>query len=98
MDILTRAEDVAKLNRIFERMGYAIPKEKKFERKNAATRYRCESAFPIQRAGSEKTNQEVTSMDKPSVRPAIRNFRARAMEIGKQAVPDKARTDQNKER
>lgn len=98
LDILARAEDVAKLNRIFERMGYAIPKEKKFERKNAATRYRYESALPIQRAGSEKTNQEVTSMDKPSVRLAIRNFRARAMEIGKQAVPDKARTDQNKER
>ena len=33
VDILVRAEDVSKLNRVFERMGYAIPKEKKFERK-----------------------------------------------------------------
>ena len=28
VDILVRAEDVSKLNRVFERMGYAIPKKR----------------------------------------------------------------------
>ena len=98
VDILVRSEDVSKLNRVFERMGYAIPKEKKFERKNASTRYRSESASPIQRGGAEKTNQRVTSMEKPSVRLAIRNFRAQAIEIGKRAALEKAQKDQDKER
>ena len=98
VDILVRAEDVSKLNRVFERMGYAIPKEKKFERKKDQTRYRSASASPIQRVGSEKTNQRVTTTDKPSVRLAIRKFRAEALEIAKQNALEKARTDQSKER
>lgn len=98
VDILVRAEDVSKLNRVFERMGYAIPKEVKFERKKDLTRYRSASASPIQRVGSEKTNQRVTTTDKPSVRLAIRKFRAEALEIAKQNALEKARTDQSKER
>lgn len=98
VDILVRAEDVSKLNRVFERMGYAIPKEKKFERKKGQTRYRSASASPIQRAGSEKTNQRATTMDKPSVRLAIRNFRAQAIEIGKRAALEKTQKEQDKER
>lgn len=98
VDILVRAEDVSKLNRVFERMGYAIPKEKKFERKKDQTRNRSASALPIQRAGAEKTNQRVTSMDKPSVRLAICNFKAKAIEIGKQRALEKAQKEREKER
>ena len=98
VDILVRAEDVSKLNRVFERMGYAIPKEVKFERKKDQTRYRSASASPIQRVGSEKTNQRVTTTDKSSVRLAICKFRAEALEIAKQNALEKARTDQSKER
>lgn len=98
MDILVRAEDVSKLNRVFERMGYAVPKEKRFERKKDQTRHRSASALPIQRVGAEKTNQRVTSMDKSSVRLAIRNLSAQAIEIGKQRALEKAQKGQEKER
>lgn len=37
-------------------------------------------------------------MDKPSVRLAIRNFRAQALEIGKRAALEKAQKEQDKER
>lgn len=97
VDILAHAEDVSKLNRVFERMGYAIPKEKKFERKKVKTRSQLESALPIQRVGAEKTNQVVTTMVKPSAKQAVRKFRAEALEIGKQRALEKAQKEQNKE-
>lgn len=98
VDILAHAEDVSKLNRVFERMGYAIPEEKKFERKKVQPRHRSESALPIQWAGAEKTNQVVTTMNKPSVRQVIRKCGAEALEMGKQRILQKAQKEVDNER
>ena len=38
VDILAKAEDVSKLNRIYEQLGYTVPKKISADRKNAETR------------------------------------------------------------
>ena len=38
IDIMFKAEDVSKLNRIYEQLGYTVPKKISADRKNAETR------------------------------------------------------------
>lgn len=72
VDIMFKAEDVAKLNRIYEQMGYAIPKQLTQKRKNAETRRPQENALPTR--GDSHTKRDARS----SVRVAIRQMKAQA--------------------
>lgn len=73
VDIMFKAEDVSKLNRIYEQMGYAIPKPKnQGDRKKAFTR---------NPQGPESRAQEKGPMEndkRPSVREKIDHYRAAA--------------------
>ena len=74
VDIMAKAEDVSKLNRIFEQMGYPVPETKVLERKKAPTRLQQESASMTRGLGALPTNQTV-STKRPSVRAAIQRLR-----------------------
>lgn len=72
-DILTRAEDVSKINRIMERMGYPVP-SREYERKNADPRAPQGNISKERGNGSIPTNGRNTS-ERPSVREAVSKYR-----------------------
>lgn len=80
--IMAKAEDVSKLNRIFESMGYALPKEQAATRKKESARDPSNSDLTMQRAGAVKANQTLTT-DKPSVREKVDGLAAKAQEAQK---------------
>lgn len=72
-DILARAEDVSKINRIIERMGYPIP-IKENERKNADPRAPQGNRSKERGNGSMPTKERTTS-EKASVRDSLDSYR-----------------------
>ena len=77
LGIMARAEDVSKLNRMFDLMGYEVPKEQVMTRKKAPARDPSDKESTKQRAGFVRANQTLTT-DKPSVRKAIDRLRIKA--------------------
>ncbi len=75
VEVLCKAEDVSKLNRIFEKMGYPAPKEKVVDRKKAQTRRQPESASRTRGILVPDTNQTFTTDEKLSVRGALDQYR-----------------------
>lgn len=94
IDVMARAEDVSKLNRIFERMGYPVPNQKVFARKKEPTRLQQESASMMRWLGALNANQTV-STERPSVKAAIQKLQAAAkaaeqvQEKAREAIPAK---------
>lgn len=82
VDVLARAEDVSKLNRIFERMGYAMPEKKVVERKKGQARRPSESSLTTRGHGVPQAAQTL-SEEKTSVRKMLRKFQK---EAAKQAM------------
>lgn len=80
VDIMCKAEDVSKLNRIFERMGYDAPKKKIFDRKKEATRLQQDSDSMMRGFGAVQTNQ-TNRFDKPSVRQTLAHLKRVAQKI-----------------
>ena len=79
LSIMARAEDVSKLNRIFERMGYEMPKEQTMLGKKQSARHLSEKESQMQRAGLDKAGQTITT-DKPSIRAKIDEMREKTMQ------------------
>lgn len=80
IDVMAKAEDVSKLNRIFERMGYPVPQKKVLERKKEPTRLQQESASMTRGLGALPTNQK-TASKRPSVKASIRRLQAVAKQM-----------------
>lgn len=78
LSIMAKAEDVSKLNRVFELMGYELPKEQVVTRKKTEARSPSEKSSMKQRDGLTKANQTLTT-DKPSVKRAVDALRAKAL-------------------
>lgn len=70
IDVLARAEDVSKLNRIFERMGYAVPAKGGPERKKGEARRPSENGLPMRERSVTQGGQTI-STERPSVRDAL---------------------------
>ena len=84
IDVLARAEDVSKLNRVFERMGYPVPEKRVVERKKEPARRPSENGSTTRglgaretgRAHSEGAGQRLTgNAEKPSVRETLSRLR-----------------------
>lgn len=90
IDVMAKAEDVSKLNRIFERMGYPVPETKVLERKKAPTRLQQESASMMRGLGAMQTNQ-TASIKRPSVRAAIKRLREVALHTAKTQAQEQTR-------
>ena len=73
VDILAKAEDVSKLNRIFEQIGYPIPQKVQPSLKNGATRLPQENVLRMRGLGVTQTKQ-TTSTDKRSVKETLRRI------------------------
>ena len=82
VEILCKAEDVSKLNRIFERMGYPAPKEQVTDRKKAQTRLQQESASEVRGSYVPEANQTFTS-ERVSVRGALNRLKKVAAALRK---------------
>lgn len=92
LDILFKAEDVAKLNRIYERMGYAVPGRGGQERKKAETRRPQENVLPTR-------GERHTELDsRPSVRAVIRRLRKEAEAIRQAGTQLREELETGKER
>ena len=76
-EILCKAQDTAKLNRIFERMGYAPPQAKVVERKKDPTRLPHENSCGMRGKCVPQANQTI-SEQKPSVKEVIDKIRQAA--------------------
>lgn len=75
VDILAKAEDVSKLNRIFERLHYAAPKQPKLEDeplKKAGSRVPQENRFAERGTGWKQEKAEIEPL---SVIARIRQYR-----------------------
>jgi hypothetical protein len=96
VDIITRQEDIPKINRIFERMGYAVPKgEKGDTSKNAQTRAAQGTESKARGNGSNLA----TNIEKPSVKGKIAEIKAAQAVQGKAVpAPQKQRTPKTKSR
>ena len=77
VDVLARAEDVSKLNRIFDRMGYAVPEKNVVERKKAQARGPSEGGSTTRGPGVPQAAQ-MLSDEKASVRKTIRKLKSEA--------------------
>ncbi len=95
IDVLARAEDVSKLNRIFERMGYPMPERKVIERKKEPARRPSENgsmtrglgARETGRALSDRAGQRLTgNAEKPSVREALSRMREKAAKQAERTI------------
>lgn len=77
VDIMFKAEDVAKLNRIYEQMGYTVPAQMRGDRKKAPTRRPSESASRT--PGKTAIGPEVPTKDpRPSIKEAVRKLKEAA--------------------
>lgn len=74
VDILAKAEDVSKLNRVFERIGYPIPQKGEVARKNEMTRLPQENALQMRGLGAMQTSQK-TFTPKESVKETLQEVR-----------------------
>lgn len=75
IDVLARAEDVSKLNRIFERMGYAVPEKGGAERKKESARRPSENGLPTRGPAVRQAGQTISTEERPSVREKLNLFR-----------------------
>lgn len=82
LSIMAKAEDASKLNRIFDCMGYEVPKQQVRTPKKAEARTPSASRSEKQRAGSVRVGQTLTT-DKPSVRQAIDALRQKTLQQAK---------------
>jgi len=85
IDVLARAEDVSKLNRIFENMGYPVPEKEVVERKKEDARRQPESDWMTRGPGAMKTGQTITDQ-KPSVREKLRKLKDSAAKQAEQTM------------
>ena len=77
IDVLARAEDVSKLNRIFERMGYPAPKRRVVERKKGQARHPSESSLGMRGHGAREMGQVLSEQaQRPSVRATLAALKA----------------------
>ncbi len=93
LDILFKAEDVAKLNRIYERLGYTVPKPQQDQRKKDPTRRPSEHASQARGNNAERI-PGVLPDARPSVRASIQRLRQvaqRMSEAQKAAIEQEAR-------
>lgn len=93
-DVLAKAEDVSKINRIFEKMGYPAitlsPQQEEAQSKNAQSRAPQESSLNGRGSGLRETVG--TTMDKRlSVKEQIEGFKAQKKSQDK-AAPQKGKT------
>lgn len=79
VDVLAKAEDVSKLNRIFEKMQYAVPEQvqEETEQKKADPRVRQESRSVERGTGSKQE----TRSDPRSVRAKIQQIKIRQEQL-----------------
>lgn len=94
IDVLARAEDVSKLNRIFERMGYPVPVKRVVERKKGQARHPSESDYRMRGLGARETGQTLSDeAQRPSVRVTLKKMQAVARQTARateKAVRDTA--------
>ena len=92
IDVLARVEDVSKLNRIFERMGYPVPEKRVVERKKEPARRPSENGSTTRGLGARETGRVLSdtagqrltgNAEKPSVREALHRLKS---EAAKQAM------------
>ena len=77
IDIMFKAEDVSKLNRIYEQMGYTLPTQMRNDRKKGPALRPSGSASRTQ--GRVAASPEFPSKDpRPSIRAAIRKLKEAA--------------------
>lgn len=74
IDVLARAEDVSKLNRIFERMGYPAPKRRVVERKKGQARHPSESSLGMRGHGAREMGQVLSEQ---AQRPVCAGYSSR---------------------
>lgn len=77
IDIMFKAEDAGKLNRIYEQMGYMIFKQGRGERKKAPTRHPFASGSRM-RGKAIETPSGKFQESRPSVKAAIQRLKAAA--------------------
>lgn len=82
-DIMFKAEDVGKLNRIYEQMGYMVPKQTGQSRKKEQTRRPSDSGFRTHGRTVEVPSGEAKDT-RPSVRFAIQKAKAAAKQAAEQ--------------
>lgn len=91
VDIITRQEDIPKINRIFERMGYAVPKDKTDDNsKNARTRAAQEKGLKARGSGLTHAGQIIKPTDPPSVKGRIAAIKAAKAKLDGAGTPQKA--------
>ena len=73
-EILCKSQDTAKLNRIFERMGYKPPQAKVVERKKPETRLPPENSCGVRGKCVPQASQTI-SEQKPSVKDRLHTIR-----------------------
>ena len=96
VDLLAKAEDVSKLNRIFERMGYPVPTEKVFDRKKEPTAHRSENGSTMRGYGELPINQTISK--RPSVRAAIQRLKVASANAAKETVREVSEVEKEKAR
>ena len=80
IDIMFKAEDVSKLNRIYEQLGYTVPKKISADRKNAETRR--QTPDPMLTRG--KTMEDIDP--RPSFKTVAAQLRKAAARSAERAV------------
>ena len=80
IDIMFKAEDVSKLNRIYEQLGYTVPKKIATDRKNAETRR--QTPDPMLTRG--KTMEDIDP--RPSFKTVAAQLRKAAARSAERAV------------
>ena len=92
MDIITRQEDIPKVNRIFERMGYGVPDKNEGDSKNVKPRAGQGKDSTQRGSGSNRAKTEVTNTDtKPSTKGRIEAIKAAAATVKKGTSPQRTR-------
>lgn len=95
-DVIIKQEDISKINRIFERMGYAALKDEKGgEQKNAPSHSRRERSSKTPENGLSKTPPGKTNTDtKPSVKSRVEALKMAGSETA--AAPPKTKAPKPK--
>lgn len=91
VDIMFKAEDVSKLNRIYERMGYSVPTQLRNDRKKAPARRPSESASRT--PGRVAVSPNVDARDpRPSIKIAIRKLKDAAKQTSQKVQEAQTQT------
>lgn len=80
-DLLVRAEDASKINRIFERFELTTVDKAKAEVKENPTPARTEKSHPSEPISKRSGPAERNSSDRPSVRQTIRDIRQAKQQV-----------------